>query len=333
MNAVEAHDDYFVQKRNATGIIGLSCLQKVTAVSRMLCYGIAADAVDEYVRIGGSTVIESFRRFIVVVDEVFGEEYMRTPNENNIARLLAVGERRGFPGMLGSLDCMHWEWKNCPTAWHGQYKGKEGVPILVLEAVASHDRWIWHVFFGLPGTHNDINALQRSLLFAKLAKGQGPKVNYTMNGHDYTMGYYLADAIYPAWATLVKSIQMPQRNKRKYFSKAQESIRKDVEQAFGVLQALFAIVCGPIRFWDNLTIRKIMRCCVILNNMIVEDERDDEEDLHYDELGEQVEDYHERTAEFNEFLSNYEKIKDKTVHNQLQEDLIEHLWQRHGDQY
>ena len=126
---------------------------------------------------------------------------------------------------------------------------------------------------------------------------------------------------------------MPQRNKRKYFSKAQESIRKDVEQAFGVLQALFAIVRGPIRFWDNLTIRKIMRCCVILNNMIVEDERDDEEDLHYDELGEQVEDYHERTAEFNEFLSNYEKIKDKTVHNQLQEDLIEHLWQRHGDQY
>ncbi len=115
MNAVEAHD-YFVQKRNVVGIIGLSCLQKVTAVSRMLCYGIAADAVDEYVCIGGSTVIQSFRRFIVAVDEVFGEEYMRTPNENDIARLLAVGERRGFPGMLGSLDCMHWEWKSCPTA-------------------------------------------------------------------------------------------------------------------------------------------------------------------------------------------------------------------------
>ncbi len=189
MNAVEAHDDYFVQKRNATGIIGLSCLQKVTAVSRMLCYGIAADAVDEYVRIGGSTVIESFRRFIVaVLDEVFGEEYMRTPNENDIARLLAVGERRGFPGMLGSLDCMHWEWKNCPTAWHGQYKGKEGVPTFVLEAVASHDRWIWHAFFGLPGTHNDINVLQRSPLFAKLAEEQAPKVNYTINGHNYTRG-------------------------------------------------------------------------------------------------------------------------------------------------
>uniref|UniRef100_A0A0E0QQ77 Uncharacterized protein n=2 Tax=Oryza TaxID=4527 RepID=A0A0E0QQ77_ORYRU len=31
------------------------------------------------------------------------------------------------------------------------------------------------------------------------------------------------------------------------------------------------------------------------------------------------------------FLFNLDA--DKTVHNQLQEDLIEHLWQRHGDQY
>lgn len=82
-----------------------------------------------------------------------------------------------------------------------------------------------------------------------------------------------------------------------------------------MLQARFAIVRGPVRFWDPLTIRQIMRCCVILNNMIVEDERDNKEDLHYDEMGQQADGSHERTAEFNEFLANYEKIKDKTVHN------------------
>jgi len=47
MHAVEAHDDYFVQKRNAAGKLGLSCLQKVTAAFRMLAYGIPADAMDE----------------------------------------------------------------------------------------------------------------------------------------------------------------------------------------------------------------------------------------------------------------------------------------------
>ena len=47
MHVVEAHDDYFVQKRNAAGKLGLSCLQKVTAAFRMLAYGIPTDAMDE----------------------------------------------------------------------------------------------------------------------------------------------------------------------------------------------------------------------------------------------------------------------------------------------
>ena len=47
MHAVEDHDDYFVQKRNAAGKLGLSCLQKVTSAFRMLTYGVLADATDE----------------------------------------------------------------------------------------------------------------------------------------------------------------------------------------------------------------------------------------------------------------------------------------------
>ncbi|CAN1350342.1 hypothetical protein LINPERPRIM_LOCUS42130 [Linum perenne] len=41
--------------------------------------------------------------------------------------------------MIGSIDCMHWEWKNCPTAWVGQYTGYKRKPTIVLEAVASYD--------------------------------------------------------------------------------------------------------------------------------------------------------------------------------------------------
>ena len=58
-------------------------------------------------------------------------------------------------------------------------------PTVILEAVASHDLWIWHAFFGMPGSHNDINVLHRSPLFANLAEGIAPEVNYTINGHDY----------------------------------------------------------------------------------------------------------------------------------------------------
>ena len=71
------------------------------------------------------------------------------------------------------------------------------------------------------------------------------------------MGYYLTDGIYPQWATFVKTIQSPLGNKTKYFAKAQEAVRKDVERAFGVLQSRFAIVRGPARFWDKDTLREI----------------------------------------------------------------------------
>jgi hypothetical protein len=109
-------------------------------------YGVAADATDEYVCIGESTALESLRRFVKVVIDVFGEEYLRAPNESDIHRLLALGDERGFPVMLGSLDCMHWRWKNCPSSLQGQFSGHHHTPTIILEAVASQDLWIWHAF-------------------------------------------------------------------------------------------------------------------------------------------------------------------------------------------
>ena len=136
--------------KDALGKLGLSSIQKVTAAIRQLAYGSAADQVDEYVRIGESTAMECLKRFCKAVVEIYEEQYLREPNEEDVRRLLAINRERGFPGMLGSLDCMHWEWKNCPIAWTGQFQGKEKAPTVVLEAIASYDLHIWHAFFGTP---------------------------------------------------------------------------------------------------------------------------------------------------------------------------------------
>jgi hypothetical protein len=60
-------------------------------------------------------------------------------------------------------------------------------PTIILEAVASHNLWIWHAFSGLPGSHNDINVPYRSPLFAKLTEGKASPLHYNIKGHDYTM--------------------------------------------------------------------------------------------------------------------------------------------------
>jgi len=335
MNAVEAHDEYFIQKRNAANVLGLSCFQKVTAAMRMLSYGMAADTTDEYVRIAESTALDSLRHFVRAVVEVFGDEYLRHPNEADTTRLLQMGEKKGFPGMLGSIDRMHWAWKNCPYDKQGQYKGHMEKPTIILEAVASEDLWIWHAFFGMPGSHNDINVLHRSPLFDNLVEGRAPAVNFSINGHDYNMGYYLSDGIYPSWATLIQSITRPVGNKRQYFAKAQEAARKMVERAFGVLQSRFAIVRGGARFWDIETLALIMRACVIMHNMIVEDEGfvvDHNERFDYG--GDNVEPARgRRTRTLEEYIEAHQEIRNKDTHMQLKEDLIEHLWNHHPDLY
>ena len=82
---IEAHDFYFVQKRECANKLGLS-LQKITVVLRMLAYGVLSDFMDEYVQIKETTTLQSLEKFVTAVVDVFSEEYLRKSNNENIAR-------------------------------------------------------------------------------------------------------------------------------------------------------------------------------------------------------------------------------------------------------
>ncbi|CAN1298896.1 hypothetical protein LINPERPRIM_LOCUS23989, partial [Linum perenne] len=126
-----------------------------------------------YISLKSKLIRLKSKQFCRCIIEVFGSEYLRKPNSNDVQRLLQLhSEVHGFPGMLGSIDCMHWPWKNCPVAWKGQFtRGDQGVPTIMLEAVASQDLWIWHAFFGVAGSNNDINVLNQSPLFNDVLGG------------------------------------------------------------------------------------------------------------------------------------------------------------------
>ena len=71
LSKVEAHEPYFIQKRNAVKKLGLSPLQKMTATLRMLAYRVAADFMDEYVRIAKTTTITNMKKFVATMIAIF----------------------------------------------------------------------------------------------------------------------------------------------------------------------------------------------------------------------------------------------------------------------
>jgi hypothetical protein len=108
-----------------------------------------------------------------------------------------------------------------------------------------------------------------------------------------------------------------------------------VECAFGVLQARFAIVHNPDRMWTREALSQIMYACIILHNMIIEDERDSygaRNDHVYDQTNSTalVNYRHGPINEFAAMLEINTVIHDRSMHHCLKADLIEHIWQRFG---
>lgn len=97
LNAIEQYDVYFIQRNDALDIVVLFDLQMMTVVIRKLAYGMPADIVDEYVRIGELTTIESLKRLYVAIVAIYEEEYLRSLAEGTFADCCRRGRNVGFP--------------------------------------------------------------------------------------------------------------------------------------------------------------------------------------------------------------------------------------------
>ena len=93
-------------------MVGFSSLQKCIAAMRMLAYGAHVDGQDDYLRMSESTSIQSMYIFCITVVDVFGPQYLRGTNKEETAQIMAENAARKFPGMIGSIDCIHCSWKN-----------------------------------------------------------------------------------------------------------------------------------------------------------------------------------------------------------------------------
>lgn len=207
----------------------------------------------------------------------YTDVFLKIPSLSDVRGILKLHEHKhGVPGMLGSLDCMQVTWKNCPVAFQGQYQGKEETPTIAFEAVCDNNLFIWHGSVGYPGSLNDVNVFNLSPLSSNmidgtlhdLEKGLEP---FRISGDDFLLLYMLVDGIYPRYARFVQTIPHPINDKESRFSSWQESARKDIERAFGMLQNRFHILAKPLHAMSSGKVCQIVKACTILHNMYVKD--------------------------------------------------------------
>ncbi|GJX38335.1 ALP1-like protein [Tanacetum coccineum] len=143
---------------------------------------------------------------------------------------------------------------------------------LIVNEVTNHEEK-----HGFPGMLGSLNCTDWEWFgYPNAFKGQyvrrdhAPKIPCVANDVTYPWGYYLVDGIYLKLATLIKTIPelADDDNKRILYKLKQESARKDLERAFGVLKKKLAILANPARALKKERIKKMVYTCIILHNMI-----------------------------------------------------------------
>lgn len=270
---------YYLNTVDATGKVGASFEARLLLPLKTLAYGVPPHTFTDYFQMSKTMARDCCLTFDRTINSLYLYEYLRKPTTSDLKSIVKLHkEAHGVDGMFGSLDCSHTWWKNCPKAWQGSYKGKEKRPTIVMESICDYHVFFWHVSYGYAGTLNDKNILHLSPFTESLVDGsfkeleeEAGVVPYKILDKEFNKLFILVDGIYPRYSRFVRGFKEPTTERQKRYCGWQEGARKDIERAFGVLQAKFQYICRPMNLWDLKDIAARVGTCMILHNMCVSD--------------------------------------------------------------
>ena len=321
---------FFTETHDALGKRSICPKVKLLMGLKLLAFGAAPPACIEYFQMGLSTAHSCFITIIkcITQSDTLRNYYLREMTREDAKRGTALQHNQhGIDGIIGSIDCMHIFWKNCPVAWQGAYKGKEKKPSIVLEAMCDYNLWIWHAAFGYAGSLNDINIWEQSPLLTSFVDGtftRSVDFEFFINDRSFTKLFMLADGIYPELSRVAKTVDEPRGHGKKLYAKWQESCRKDIERAFGVLQRKFQVLKRPIEQWFLSDINRIVESTIILHNMMVEHrvERNQKESTSFYAINDDHEE--PEPIEYDAEMENIQQQNDQRDINMRLEDQYYH---------
>jgi len=242
------NDELFSQERlNATGKLQARPLQKTVAASCVIADTEAAHRADEYMCLSRTVISKLTNLLLGFIVNRWRSNYLRQPNQDKLNTIMERIKDHRMPGCMGSLDCCHWDWQQCPTGMAAAYQICKGKTCIVVETVCDKDLWMWHLFVGAPGSLNDMNVMQKSNLYLDVTGGHSPprSMPVTINERTRTLPCYLFDGIYPRYAFLLSPPSNTSTKEHTTFKRLQEAIQNDMERVFGALRKRFHVVLHP----------------------------------------------------------------------------------------
>ena len=261
---------------------------KLLAALRFLGRGECFDTLSELT--GDRVSAETIRRFVIEFVEKMSslkDKFIRTPdptNNDEMKSAMDMYARLGFPGCIGSTDCVNIALSRCPHSLKNIHTGKDGYPTLGFNCTVNHHRRFLHVSRSCPGSWNDKCKVRFDQFCCNVREQelykQIPFQVRTSTGEWVTRRgvYLIVDGGYHRWRILQCPLKQSSDKKECLHSRWLESVRKDVECAFGVLKVMFRCLKLPSRF-QNLTVTEnIFITCCILRNMLMDDELEQREE-------------------------------------------------------
>lgn len=247
---------------------GLSLEAKVLSALYRLGTGCVARTQGSLFGMSASTAQRFFVDFCAHLSQRFQDECSVPCTEDEIKHVEHVYARMGFPGCVGSVDGVHLHWGRCPARLLTRHKGAKGYPTRSFNVTVDHRRFVQHVASSKPGTMNDKSSVRYDPHVIAVRQGMYKDFRYKLGGKTVSGGWLMSDGGYHRW----RCLQCPRSHDTRpciaAWSKALESVRKDVECTFGIMKGRFRILKLPLDFQHEQEIDYLFYTCAYLHNWV-----------------------------------------------------------------
>ena len=220
----------------------------VLGTLRYLGRGWTFDDLEEATAISGEVHREFCHSFIDFGSTVLFKKHVIAPiNYAEAKRHMAEFSEAGLDGAVGSTDCTNVVTEGCEFNLHNQHLNqKSSHTSRTFSLTANHRKRILHLTRGGPSRWNDQMMVRFDEFVSGIWEGKVLKdVKFQLYERDihgnviavqYSGGYVICDNGYLRWSVLVPPFKVTNLETEIRWSKWVESMRKDVEDTFGILK-------------------------------------------------------------------------------------------------